>query len=103
MRLFAQAEELAEAADDDGCRFWARYFHAEFLLLRGEGMRATARYLEALRWAAPRSSVGWCSYCFGWLAMARGDNAAAARTEFERAVESRGSRPLLRPHALAAG
>jgi len=101
VRLFAEAEELAEAADDDGCRFWARYFHAEFLMLRGEGERAKARYLEALRWAAPRSSVGWCSYCFGWLAMGEGD-AAAARAEFERAVSLAGRDHMLRPHALAA-
>jgi len=101
VRLFAEAEELAEAADDDGCRFWARYFHAEFLMLRGEGERAKARYLDALRWAAPRSSVGWCSYCFGWLAMGEGD-AVGARAEFERAVGLAGRDDMLRPHALAA-
>jgi tetratricopeptide (TPR) repeat protein len=101
VRLFAQAKELAEVADDDGCRFWARYFHAEFLLLRGDGDAATALYLDALRWASSRSSAGWCSYSFGWIAMARGD-AAAAQAEFERAVDLAGPDHLVLPHALAA-
>jgi len=101
VRLFARAVELAEAADDDGCRFWARYFHAEFLLLRGDGNGARALYVDALRFASPRSSLGWCHYSFGWIAMGGGDP-AAARAEFQRAVDVAGPDDLVRPHALAA-
>ncbi|MBW0134416.1 AfsR/SARP family transcriptional regulator [Pseudonocardia abyssalis] len=101
VRLFVRAAELAEEADDDACRFWVRYFHAEFRMLRGDRDGARAGYLDALRWAVPRSSAGWCSYSFGWLAMGAGD-AAAARAEFARAVDLSGDDDLVRPHALAA-
>lgn len=99
--LFARAAELAEEADDDACRFWARYFHAEFRMLRGDLDGARAGYLAALRGTLPRSGAGWCSYSFGWMAMGSGD-AAAARVEFTRAVDLSGPDELVRPHALAA-
>ncbi len=99
--LFARAAELAEEADDDACRFWARYFRAEFRMLTGDRDGARADYLDALRWAVPRSSAGWCSYSFGWIAMGSGD-ATAARAEFARAVDLSGPDDLVRPHALAA-
>jgi len=51
--------------------------------------------------AAPRSSTGWCHYSFGWIAMGRGE-VAAALAEFEASVALAGPDDLVRPHALAA-
>ncbi|MCX6463924.1 MAG: BTAD domain-containing putative transcriptional regulator [Pseudonocardiales bacterium] len=101
VRLFARAAALADEADDDACRFWARYFLAEFRMLRGDRDGARAGYLDAQRVAVPRNSAGWCSYSFGWIAMGSGE-AAAARVAFARSVDLSGPDDLVRPHALAA-
>ncbi|MDN5858983.1 MAG: winged helix-turn-helix domain-containing protein [Pseudonocardia sp.] len=99
--LFLRGRELAERADDDRCRFRVRYFHAEFLLLRGDRAAAMEVFADARRVTDAAGDVGWCHHSLGWIAMGDGDR-VTARAEFERAVELSQGSDLLVPHALAA-
>jgi predicted ATPase/DNA-binding SARP family transcriptional activator len=98
--LFTLAAELARQAGDLACSARTGYFHAEFLLLRGDRDGARDGFAQVATRAAP-GVAAWCRYSLGWLAMADGD-AGRARAEFEAAVEHGSASELLLPHALGA-
>jgi tetratricopeptide (TPR) repeat protein len=75
------------------------YFHAEFLLLRGERNRAAATFRRAEQ-LSPSGSGGWPRYSLGWIAIGNGD-VDLARREFRRAAEYPES-DFLNVHATAA-